>query len=39
MNQGRSREAKALLDGVVGRIDPQSGSRDLISALSMLAQL
>jgi predicted ATPase len=39
LNQGRSKEAKALLDGFIGRIDPQSGSRDLISALSMLAQL
>jgi predicted ATPase/DNA-binding winged helix-turn-helix (wHTH) protein len=39
VNQGRAKEAKALLDGVIGGIDPQSGSQDLISALSMLAQL
>jgi predicted ATPase len=39
VNQGRSKQAKALLEGVASRVDPQSGSLDLISAQSILAQL
>jgi predicted ATPase/DNA-binding winged helix-turn-helix (wHTH) protein len=35
----RSSEAKVLLQGVSGRIDPQSGSKDFTEATSLLARL